>query len=114
MQGAAGVTHAVVDATGVMTGAVVDATTDLVVTATSITPVLKNIVKMNVHSGFWDAYMQARTFVHSTLRRELVKTPTSVFFTGHSLGGALCTFAAIDVSLHSIPRVTKYLMYQDK
>ena len=44
-QGAADVAHAVVDSTG----AVVGATTGLMVTAASKTPVLKNVVKVYVH-----------------------------------------------------------------
>ncbi len=33
---------------------------------------------------------------------------------GHSLGGALATFAALDVSLHTIPRVNAWLKHQEK
>lgn len=94
-----------------------------------------------------------REFIHAILRKELVKNPTTVFFTGkliicviascfvdsnfarevifgfiffvhdpfsffvilgHSLGGALATFAALDVSLHTIPRVNAWLKHQEK
>lgn len=46
-------------------------------------------------SGFWDAYLEVRSFIHANLRMELVREPTAVFFTGHSLGGALATFCAL-------------------
>ena len=108
--GAAGVTHAVVD----RAGAVASTTAGLVVSAASKTPVLKNIVKVNVHSGFWEAYEHVREFIHAILRKELVRNPTTVFFTGHSLGGALATFAALDVTLHTVPRVNAWLKHQEK
>lgn len=91
-------------------------------------------------SGFWEAYEHVRDFVHAILRRELVRNPTTVFFTGHSLGactsytaaivglclyvhvllrrartgGALATFAALDVTLHTVPRVNAWLKHQEK
>jgi putative lipase involved disintegration of autophagic bodies len=65
-------------------------------------------------SGFWEAYEHVRDFVHAILRRELVKNPTTVYFTGHSLGGALATFAALDVTLHTVPRVNAWLKHQEK
>lgn len=93
---------------------VVDATTGLMVTAATNTPVLKNIVKIKVHSGFWDSYFASRLFIHSALRFELSKRPANVYFTGHSLGGALATYAALDFSLNSLPRIHEYLKFQEK
>lgn len=75
---------------------------------------LKQFVTPNVHSGFWEAYTVVRGFIHGVLRAELVKNPTTVFFTGHSLGGALASFAAIDFKLTSLPRINNYLKYQAK
>jgi hypothetical protein len=68
-----------------------------------VVPGLRSAMAVKVHSGFYDAYMDVRSFVHAVLRQELVKHPTTVFFTGHSLGGA------VDVSIHTIPRVNAYL-----
>jgi len=85
LSGATGVAQAVVGAAGAVTGAAVDATAGLAASAASRTPVLKNIVKIYVHSGFWEAYEHVRDFIHAILRRELAKHPTSVSFTGHSL-----------------------------
>lgn len=65
-------------------------------------------------SGFWEAYQYVRVFIHAILRRELVQNPTTVFFTGHSLGGALATFASLDVSIHTIPRINAYLKHKEK
>lgn len=53
-----------------------------------------------------------RDFVHAVLRRELLVYPTHVYFTGHSLGGALATLAACDASIHTIPRVNNYLLHR--
>ena len=55
-----------------------------------------------------------RDFIHSIIRRELKYNPTTLFFTGHSLGGALATYAALDVTIHTLPRVNKYLKHQCK
>lgn len=35
-----------------------------------------------------------------------------MFCTGHSLGGALATIAALDIKLHTLPRVNAFLKYQ--
>lgn len=94
---------------GVATTAV-DATTGLIKSAAYVTPGLKNTVAPFVHSGFFDAYVGLREFVHRVLRRELSESPSSsVFFTGHSLGGAVATFAAVDVRIHTLPRVNAWL-----
>jgi len=65
-------------------------------------------------SGFWEAYELVREFIHAILRKELARNPTTVYFTGHSLGGALATFAALDVTMHTIPRVNAWLKHQEK
>ena len=67
-----------------------------------------------LYSGFWEAYEHVREFIHAILRRELSRNPTTVFFTGHSLGGALATFAALDVTLHTVPRVNAWLKHQER
>ena len=65
------------------------------------------------HSGFWDAYITVRSFIHSRLRKELLENPADIFFTGHSLGGALATLAALDVTIHTIRRVNLYLQSKE-
>jgi predicted lipase len=65
-------------------------------------------------SGFWEVYLHAREFIHAILRRELSQNPTTVYFSGHSLGGALATFAALDVSINTVPRVNAWLKHQEK
>jgi hypothetical protein len=60
-------------------------------------------------SGFWEAYLGVREFVHTVLRKELSQNPAEVFFTGHSLGGALANLAVVDVSIHTIPRINAFL-----
>lgn len=74
------------------------------------------LIKQSIYvfSGFWEAYERVREFIHAILRKELSRNPTTVFFTGHSLGGALATFAALDVTLHTVPRVNAWLKHQEK
>ncbi len=62
----------------------------------------------NLNRGFWSAYLTARSFLHEKLRKELLTKQYEIYFTGHSLGGALTTFAAYDVAVHTIPRVNSY------
>jgi len=87
---------------------VMEATAGLVTSAAKITPILQGIVKPHVHSGFWKAYEGVRDFVHTEVRNALKEQPGHLFFTGHSLGGALATFAALDVQVHTLPRLNKY------
>lgn len=65
------------------------------------------------HSGFWDAYSCVRCFLHAVIRREYANASLGelphLYFTGHSLGGALATLASVDVTLNSMPRIKKYL-----
>ena len=51
-----------------------------------------------VHSGFYTAYRAVSGRVISSLRALIQQYPTaSLLLTGHSLGGALATFAALDI-----------------
>jgi putative lipase involved disintegration of autophagic bodies len=67
------------------------------------------VMTITSHRGFWSAYLPARKFLHDLLRKELSKNPATVYFTGHSLGGALTTLAAFDISVHTLPRINDYL-----
>ena len=59
----------------------------------------EDVIGSQVHSGFYTAYTAVRTQVISAVKNLLdahgVNTP--ILFTGQSLGGALATFAIIDV-----------------
>lgn len=64
------------------------------------------------HSGFWEAYCTVRSFIHTVIRQELSARPAHIYCTGHSLGGALATIASLDLVIHTIPRINKYLKIQ--
>jgi hypothetical protein len=94
------------------TSSVIDATTGAVVGAASMAPGLKSILRTCIHRGFWEAYETTiRVFVHATLRKELAREAADVIFTGHSLGGAMATFAAVDFTIHSLPRIKSHLKH---
>eukprot|EP01034_Spumella_vulgaris_P028050 gene28050-34847_t len=114
VEGVRNVFAGAVDVTNNTIDAVVGLSAGVAVGVASKTPGLKSIVKQHVHSGFWEAYSHVRDFVHAILRRELIKSPTTVFFTGHSLGGALATYAALDFSIHTVPRVNAYLKHKER
>lgn len=67
-----------------------------------------------VHSGFWEAYLTVREEIHSVLREQLVSEPADLLVTGHSLGGALASVCALDVSIHTVTPINKYLKKKAK
>jgi hypothetical protein len=82
---------------------------DMVMSAARVTPVLGNLVKEQVHKGFWEAYEKVREELHTIVRAELKTEPAAkLVFAGHSLGGALATIASFDFSVHTMPRVNAY------
>jgi len=85
-------------------------TTKLARKAAKGTPGLHYLVESRVHKGFWNAYNGAgiRDFVHRVVRSELKKAPGKVVVTGHSLGGAMSTFCALDLAVHTLPRANEY------
>ncbi|KAL7752760.1 hypothetical protein RI367_001762 [Sorochytrium milnesiophthora] len=53
---------------------------------------------VKVHRGFWSSYDSIRANMLSSLTQALRANPTyTVMFTGHSLGAAVATLAAVDV-----------------
>ena len=63
-----------------------------------------SLLKPQIHVGFANAYLSVRKPLRAALLRVLhdrcdPSVPVDVYFTGHSLGGALATLAALDTSL---------------
>ena len=71
-------------------------------------PLLDDIVKINVHSGFWHAYLTVRKSIHRAVRR-YIREGDRLLVTGHSLGGALATFAALDLTLHTVRPFNEFI-----
>jgi predicted lipase len=90
----------------------VGATAGMLSAAAAHTPGLEDRVHTSLHSGFWEAYCTVRGFIHTVIRQELAARPANVYCTGHSLGGALATIASLDLSIHTLPRINKYLKAQ--
>lgn len=75
------------------TSSAVDWVSDFIAQQTVYRPV-KNAGQ--THKGFTDIYMSARGQIHALLQSLPADKP--LFITGHSLGGALATLAALDLS----------------
>lgn len=73
---------------------------------------LLHIIHPRAHEGFFEYYMALRESVHQVLRRELKKKAAKIYFTGHSLGGAMATLCCYDVNVNTVPRVKTYLQHK--
>ncbi|KAF0694956.1 Aste57867_14179 [Aphanomyces stellatus] len=70
----------------------------------------EELEKTRVHVGFWTAYSTIRHDLKRILRDTIASMPTSdvqIYFTGHSLGGALATVAAFDIATDQSFRLTE-------
>lgn len=77
------------------------------------TPLLRSFYGCKVHAGFWEAFTSIREEMHKVIREELVREPADILVTGHSLGGALATLCALDLSIHTVPKMNEYLSTTD-
>jgi putative lipase involved disintegration of autophagic bodies len=58
----------------------------------------KSITGAKVHEGFYTAYAAVSANVVNAVKALKIAHPTATYFiTGHSLGGALATFAGVDI-----------------
>lgn len=78
------------------TGSAVDWVSDFIAQQTLYRPV-RNAGQ--THKGFTDIYLSARNQVHALLSQLQPGKP--LFITGHSLGGALATLAALDIAINT-------------
>ena len=64
----------------------------------------------HVHEGFYEAYASLREDLHRAVREEVRRNGVAeIYFTGHSLGGAMATLAAKDFHHNSLPRINAHL-----
>ena len=69
----------------------------------------KQVAGAQVHRGFFGAYQGMSSQVIGAVRSLLAEHPNaSLLFTGHSLGAALATFAAVDVKEELNPKGQAY------
>jgi predicted lipase len=69
----------------------------------------KQVPGAEVHEGFYIGYSNVSSQVHDAIRPLLAQhTNASILYTGHSLGAALATFAAVDVLEELAPSNTAY------
>ncbi|KAL2912567.1 hypothetical protein HK105_207966 [Polyrhizophydium stewartii] len=68
---------------------------------------------LKIHSGFQEIYLGVRNTVQTAITDALAKNPGfSVNFVGHSLGGALASFAAVDyLNLHGTSNAANTFIY---
>ena len=73
----------------------------------------KDVPKAEVHYGFNQAYEEVAGQVISTIKQYLAAHPSAtLLFTGHSLGAALVTLAALDIKRQLNPqRVIKFYTF---
>ena len=82
------------------------------ISAASRTPGLKKLVVSHVHEGFCEAYESLRFDLHEVVREEVRKNGVAdMYFTGHSLGGAMATLAAKDFHHNTVPRLDAHLRH---
>ncbi|WP_139992811.1 lipase family protein [Paenibacillus paridis] len=77
-------------------GSAVDWVSDFIAQQTVYRPVKNSGL---THKGFTDIYMSARVQIIEILKQ--LPTQKPLFVTGHSLGGALATLAALDISANT-------------
>lgn len=77
-------------------GSAVDWVADFIAQQTMYRPVKNG---GQTHKGFTDIYMSCRDQVHTLLG--MLPAGKPLFITGHSLGGALATLAALDIALNT-------------
>jgi hypothetical protein len=99
------VTDTVLGVTSTAVGAVTATATSaeqVMRSAAENAPVLKDMLRPRVHSGFYRSYGAVREFVHALVRSELATEPADILISGHSLGGALAVICALDLRLHTV------------
>ncbi|MFW9993125.1 MAG: lipase family protein [Candidatus Odinarchaeota archaeon] len=81
------------------TSSVQDLLTDIIILQTIYPPTRRLFFKPRVHAGFLEAYKSVKKEIHAHLNTLFSEQGSSrLFVTGHSLGGALATIAAVDLN----------------
>ncbi len=90
------------------TESIVDFFTDILIVKTPFPPTKRWFFKPKAHFGFVNSYEGVKKQLLDLISTLLLSKPYEVYITGHSLGGALATLAAIDIRERFRPHVCVY------
>jgi len=65
----------------------------------------------NIHRGFLNQYLSIRTKLHKEIENRIDINIKCIIFTGHSLGAAISTIAALDFKLQNSDRIVKCITF---
>lgn len=90
------------------TSSIKDAVHDLQVWRTKC----KFLNNTNVHTGFLNQYLSVQSCIHEEIKKHTEENKVkSIVFTGHSLGAAVSTIAALDFKLKNPKKIVKCITF---
>lgn len=69
---------------------------------------IRSIFKAKAHQGFFNSYISVRDELLKIIDDQLIEKDYHIYLTGHSLGGALATLAALDLQVKTKAKITNY------
>lgn len=69
---------------------------------------IRSMLRTKAHHGFFNSYVSVRRELMEIVEELLKDQNYDIYLTGHSLGGALATIAALDLSRDTKARITNY------
>lgn len=69
---------------------------------------IRSIFKSKAHEGFFNSYSSVRDELLEIIKDQLKEKDYHIYLTGHSLGGALATLAALDLQKETTAKISNY------